>query len=61
MARKRPTVPRITEFDFDPGRTVAGKYEIESKLGGGWEGEVYLVREIETAPVVIRRRDTSGK
>jgi len=45
------TGPDIDEFDFEPGRTIAGKYEIESKLDGGWEGEVYLVREIETGIV----------
>lgn len=39
---------RIEAFDFAPGRILAGKYEVISYLGGGWEGEVYLVRERET-------------
>ena len=37
---------RILSFDFEPGRILAGKYEVLSLLGSGWEGEVYLVREI---------------
>lgn len=40
--------PEITSFDFAPGRVLAGKYEVITKLGEGWEGEVYLVRELVT-------------
>ena len=36
---------RIEEFDFQPGRVLAGKYEVLSRLGAGWEGEVFKVRE----------------
>ena len=36
---------KIYSFDFEAGRVVAGKYEILSMLGSGWEGEVYQVRE----------------
>lgn len=32
-------------FNLQPGRILAGKYEVISLLGSGWEGEVYLVRE----------------
>jgi len=32
-------------FDLKPGRRLAGKYEVVERLGGGWEGEVYRVRE----------------
>jgi serine/threonine protein kinase len=39
MPRARPT-----PFDFEPGRT-AGRYLIVSKLGSGYEGEVYAVEE----------------
>ncbi len=39
---------RITEFNLQPGRVLAGKYVIQSKLGGGWEGEVYKVTEQRT-------------
>ena len=30
------------------GRKIAGKYEVLSLLGAGWEGEVYKIREIRT-------------
>lgn len=38
----------INSFDLLPGRKLAGKFEVISKLGNGWEGEVYKVREIKT-------------
>lgn len=38
----------IKSFDFKPGRILAKKYEVLSFLGGGWEGEVYKVRETAT-------------
>ena len=38
----------IETFELAPGRTLARKYEIVSKLGGGWEGEVYRIREKNT-------------
>lgn len=40
--------PVITSFNFQPGRVLAKKYEVLSKLGQGWEGEVFLVREVYT-------------
>jgi len=36
---------RISSFRFKPGIILLDKYEILSKLGSGWESEVYLVRE----------------
>jgi serine/threonine protein kinase len=39
---------RIEEFNFSPGRILAGKYEVISCLGAGWEGEVYQIRERTT-------------
>ena len=43
---------KIEAFNFQEGRVLAGKYQVISQLGGGWEGEVYLVRELGTG---IRR------
>ena len=46
----RPKVPyiKVTEFDLHPGRIIGEKYRVLSKLGAGWEGEVYKVGEIHT-------------
>ncbi len=38
----------IKAFDFLPGRVLANRYEVASRLGRGWEGEVYLIRELAT-------------
>jgi serine/threonine protein kinase len=49
MAAKSRTKDKIIDtFDFEPGRFLARKYEIVSRLGAGWEGEVYLVCERST-------------
>ena len=37
---------RQFEFAFEEGMILARKYEVLSFLGSGWEGEVYLVREV---------------
>lgn len=39
---------RLTSFDFQTGATLVDKYRVMEHLGGGWEGEVYRVREIMT-------------
>lgn len=39
---------RIEAFDFAPGRILARKYEVIARLGAGWEGEVYQIRERAT-------------
>lgn len=39
---------QIDTFGFPPGRTLANKYQVISRLGAGWEGEVYLLRETAT-------------
>jgi serine/threonine protein kinase len=39
---------RIESFEFEPGTVVAGKYRIVERLGAGWEGEVYLIKEKAT-------------
>lgn len=43
---KKKTPSRLTHFRFSPGTILADKYEVISKLGSGWEGEVYRVSEI---------------
>jgi hypothetical protein len=45
MTRK---TARIDSFELPPGRMLAGKYVVERRLGGGWEGEVYEVMELLT-------------
>lgn len=39
---------RIDEYNFENGRTLAGRYTVLERLGAGWEGEVYKVQEIHT-------------
>jgi len=39
---------RIKAFNLRPGRIIGGKYIVESRLGSGWEGEVYKVVERRT-------------
>jgi serine/threonine protein kinase len=46
--KRQKTVPRVDTFDLSPGRKIAGKYEVISKLGSGWEGEVYKILETST-------------
>lgn len=43
-----PRENAITAYDFRPGRVLAGRYRVISFLGGGLEGEVYLVEECQT-------------
>ena len=46
--KKNKNTLRIDTFEFQPGAVVAGKYRILERLGAGWEGEVYLIREKAT-------------
>lgn len=46
--RTKRKLERLESFDFKPGRILARKYEVVSSLGGGWEGEVYKVKEVPT-------------
>jgi tRNA A-37 threonylcarbamoyl transferase component Bud32 len=41
-------VPDFDSFDLAPGRRLAGKFEVIERLGSGWEGEVYRIRERRT-------------
>lgn len=46
--RRKPRVPVVESFDLEPGDILVRHFEVIGKLGGGWEGEVYRVREIGT-------------
>jgi len=48
MRARSGSAPRIGSFDLEPGRVIAGKYRIISKLGSGWEGEVFRLAEVRT-------------
>lgn len=48
LPQKKPKPEVVRTFDFQPGRTLARKYEVVSKLGQGYEAEVYLLREHAT-------------
>ncbi len=39
---------KIDSFDFPAGMEVSSKYRVVKKLGWGWEGEVYQIRETLT-------------
>jgi len=39
---------KIETFDLQTGRILVKKYEVLSRLGEGWEGEVFKIREILT-------------
>ncbi len=44
-AKRKNGELRIESFNFYPGRLLLRKYEVVSRLGAGWEGEVFKVRE----------------
>jgi serine/threonine protein kinase len=57
---------KIDSFDFEPGKVIARKYHVVSKLGSGWEGEVYYVVEARTgieraAKVFYPHRNVHGR
>lgn len=39
---------KLRTFNFEEGRVLNKKYRILSKLGEGWEGQVYSIQEIST-------------
>lgn len=39
----------VDSFNLSPGSSLTRKYEIICKLGSGWEGEVYKIRERSTS------------
>ncbi len=57
---------RISDFNFKEGKKIASKYKIVARIGKGWEGEVYIVREITTgieraAKFFFPQRNTGNK
>lgn len=57
---------RLEAFNFKPGFVFDEKYEVVKKLGGGWEGEVYLVKELKTgiertAKLFLPQRNINNK
>jgi hypothetical protein len=64
-AKARAT-DRIRSFELEPGTLLAGKYRVQERLGRGWEGEVYLVRELGTgversAKLFFPHRNSGGR
>jgi hypothetical protein len=39
---------RLHKIDFPIGYKISKKYKILEKIGGGWEGEVYIIKELGT-------------
>lgn len=48
MRAKSQAVRHIEGFDLRPGRVLVKKYEVIGRLGAGWEGEVFKIRECAT-------------
>lgn len=48
MRYRNGKIRAIESFDFPSGRVLARKYEVLARLGAGWEGEVYRLREVRT-------------
>lgn len=48
MTTKISKLSDIRSFNLRPGSTLCDKYIVINRLGVGWEGEVYKVREIGT-------------
>ena len=48
MSLRLPGAKKIDAFSLEPGTIISNKYEVLSQLGQGWEGEVYLIRELST-------------
>ncbi|MBS1269606.1 MAG: Serine/threonine-protein kinase PrkC [Gammaproteobacteria bacterium] len=66
MAREKKQKHKIERIRLKPGTLLAGRYEILERLGGGWEGEVYLVREKQvnierTAKLFFPHRNVSDR
>lgn len=48
MSLRLPSARQIEAFSLEPGTIVSDKYEVIDFLGQGWEGEVYLIKELST-------------
>ena len=56
---------RLASFNLQKGRRIGSNYEVEEKLGGGIEGEVYRVRDrrtgiVRAAKLFFPHRDRDG-
>ena len=56
----------ISQFNLQPGRVLARKYEVIGLLGAGWEGEVYRIMELDTgveraAKIFFPKRNVQNK
>jgi serine/threonine protein kinase len=47
-AQTKKPLRRLSSFGLEPGYRIEDKYRVEALLGTGWEGEVYLIRELAT-------------
>lgn len=47
-AKRGDACPIIDSFSLAAGHVLANKYAVIARLGAGWEGEVYLIRELAT-------------
>lgn len=48
MSLRIPGVKKLEAFKLQPGTIISDKYVVVGFLGQGWEGEVYLVKELAT-------------
>ncbi|MCB9838928.1 MAG: protein kinase [Phycisphaeraceae bacterium] len=64
-----PTIPEsrsVGPYNLKPGRIIGAKYQIDSRLGSGWEGEVYRVIEkrsgaVRAIKLFYPKRNKGGK
>lgn len=58
--------PRIHSFNFRPGDIIGSKYEVYERMGKGYEGEVYQVKErgtgvMRAAKLFFPQRNLGGR
>ena len=62
----KTVVLNMREFGYKSGDIIADKYEVINFLGGGWEGEVFRIRELKTgieraAKIFYPKRNRNNK